>query len=138
MSFAAIAAVVAFTRTTAAQELLHYEPPSVDYIYPLDGGPEYVRSSDAGVPDAYVEPAPVIVSLDAGLPEPAPVEFSATATVQRAPPAGAHEINNESARDLPGSFGDPLRILDALPGVVPIASGVPYVYVRGAPPSSTG
>jgi hypothetical protein len=122
-----------------AQELLHYEPPSVEQIFPLDGGEEYVRASDAGVPDASA-PAVVVISLDAGLPEPLPAEpeFGATATVTRAPPAGAREVPNESARDLPGSFGDPLRILDALPGVIPIASGVPYVYVRGAPPSSTG
>ncbi|HEX5657366.1 MAG TPA: TonB-dependent receptor [Polyangiales bacterium] len=121
-----------------AQDLLHYEPPAVEFIYPLDGGVEYTRSADAGVRD--LTPA-IVLSIDAGAPpsqrEDEP-EFGATATVQRAPPAGAREVGNESARDLPGSFGDPLRILDALPGVVPIASGVPYVYVRGAPPSSTG
>ncbi|HEX6246019.1 MAG TPA: hypothetical protein VFZ61_34070, partial [Polyangiales bacterium] len=42
------------------------------------------------------------------------------------------------ARDLPGSFGDPLRVLDSLPGVVPLTSGLPYVYVRGAPPAAQG
>lgn len=127
-----------------AQELLHYEPPEVEYIYPLDGGVEYLPASDAGLPTPSAALAPV--GLDAGLParaEPVPepaaeLEFGATAKVQQAPPAGAREVPNESARDLPGSFGDPLRILDALPGVIPIASGVPYVYVRGAPPSSTG
>ncbi len=137
MRLAWLVALLGCTAVARAQELLHYDPPAVEFIYPVDGGEEYTRS-DAGVPDAAA-PA-VVFSLDAGLPPPAveEPEFGAKATVQRAPPAGAREVANESARDLPGSFGDPLRILDALPGVVPIASGVPYVYVRGAPPSSTG
>ena len=42
------------------------------------------------------------------------------------------------ARDVPGAFGDPLRVLDALPGVAPIVSGLPYGYVRGAPPATVG
>lgn len=40
-------------------------------------------------------------------------------------------------RDLPGAFGDAYRAIDALPGVVPIASGVPYFYLRGSPPNGT-
>jgi hypothetical protein len=51
---------------------------------------------------------------------------------------GSWQVSNEAARDLPGAFGDPLRVLDALPGVVPWASGLPYGYVRGAPPASVG
>ncbi|MGC4070117.1 MAG: TonB-dependent receptor [Polyangiaceae bacterium] len=35
-------------------------------------------------------------------------------------------------------MGNPLRIVDTLPGVIPLASGVPYVYVRGAPPAAQG
>ena len=40
-------------------------------------------------------------------------------------------------RDMPGAFGDPFRAIEALPGVVPIVSGLPYFYVRGSPPSGT-
>ncbi|MET0389092.1 MAG: TonB-dependent receptor [Polyangiales bacterium] len=43
----------------------------------------------------------------------------------------------QEMRDLPGAFGDPFRVIDALPGVVPQLSGLPYVYVRGAPPAGT-
>lgn len=129
-----------------AQPLLHYEPPPVETIYPLDGGVEFdfvpsMPSLDAGSSPPVAPADAGVPGLDATVslpPEPASLEFGATATVQRAPPAGAREVANESARDLPGAFGDPLRVLDALPGVIPIASGVPYVYVRGAPPSSTG
>ena len=41
-------------------------------------------------------------------------------------------------RVLPGAFGDPFRAIDVLPGVVPIVSGLPYFYIRGAPPSAVG
>jgi len=40
-------------------------------------------------------------------------------------------------RNIPGTFGEPFRILDILPGTVPLANGQPYVYFRGAPPSGT-
>jgi hypothetical protein len=41
-------------------------------------------------------------------------------------------------RQLPGSFGDAFRAIEALPGVTPIVSGLPYFLVRGAPPGDTG
>ena len=44
----------------------------------------------------------------------------------------------EVLRQLPGAFGDPFRALDALPGVTPIVSGLPFFYVRGAPPANVG
>jgi hypothetical protein len=39
---------------------------------------------------------------------------------------------------MPGAFGDPFRAIEALPGVTPIVSGLPYFYIRGAPPNDTG
>ncbi|MDB4971891.1 MAG: TonB family protein / TonB-dependent receptor [Myxococcaceae bacterium] len=152
-----------------AQEVLHYEPPGVDYIYPLGeepetdhdvdaGGPERdedaassgaatdagvsaaAQSADAATPATAADSGPAgawrVDLPDAGLAE--ETEYGARAAVARPASEGTHRITLQSARDLPGAFGDPLRILDALPGVVPIASGVPYVYVRGAPPASTG
>jgi hypothetical protein len=41
-------------------------------------------------------------------------------------------------RQMPGSFGDAFRAIEALPGVTPIVSGLPYFLVRGAPPGNTG
>jgi hypothetical protein len=52
-------------------------------------------------------------------------------------PRTARQLDSNDARALPGAFGDPFRAVHALPGVTPIASGLPYVYVRGAPPAST-
>jgi len=47
-------------------------------------------------------------------------------------------LSEAVAREIPGALGDPLRAIDALPGMTPITSGVPYFYVRGAPPTSNG
>jgi hypothetical protein len=39
---------------------------------------------------------------------------------------------------MPGAFGDAFRAVDALPGVAPMASGLPHLFVRGATPSASG
>lgn len=41
-------------------------------------------------------------------------------------------------RQLPGAFGDPFRAVEAAPGMAPILTGLPYYYVRGAPPGNVG
>lgn len=45
-------------------------------------------------------------------------------------------ISKAEARLMAGTFGDPLRAVELLPGVTPLISGVPYLYVRGAPAGS--
>jgi hypothetical protein len=52
--------------------------------------------------------------------------------------AGTPALSRAQARELPGAFGDPLRAVDALPGVVPTISGLPIFFIRGAPPASVG
>src|SRR5690606_20780091 len=39
---------------------------------------------------------------------------------------------------VPGTFGDPFRVVQALPGVASTVSLLPFPIVRGATPSSTG
>jgi hypothetical protein len=86
---------------------------------------------DAGVvPSKPAEPR----ELDAG--QSALDEYGATARVDLVAPT-AHRLELAELREVPGTFGDPFRVLDALPGVVPVLTGIPYVYVRGAPPAST-
>ena len=53
-------------------------------------------------------------------------------------PPGTVTITREEAQALPGSFGDPLRAVEAQPGVIPIVSGLPSFFVRGAPPGNVG
>lgn len=70
---------------------------------------------------------------------PKPAEAPLEVTVKGARPApGATSIGRAEVRQLPGAFGDPFRALDALPGVTPIVSGLPFFYVRGAPPGNIG
>lgn len=49
-----------------------------------------------------------------------------------------HRLGRAEVRVIPGAFGDPFRAIDILPGVVPVISGLPYYYIRGAPPSAVG
>ena len=47
-------------------------------------------------------------------------------------------LGHAEVHDMPGAFGDAYRAIEALPGVVPLVSGLPYFYVRGAPPGNVG
>ena len=53
-------------------------------------------------------------------------------------PVGVSTLTRAEVRQLPGAFGDPFRAIEALPGVTPIVSGIPFFYVRGAPPGNIG
>ena len=68
-------------------------------------------------------------------PEPQPIEVVVRAD---RPPPSAKTLSRAEVRQLPGAFGDPFRAIEALPGVTPIVSGLPYFYVRGAPPGNVG
>ena len=62
--------------------------------------------------------------------------FSETVEVDRSARAPI-KLELEGIRNIPGTFGEPFRTLELMPGTVPVANGQPYVYVRGAPPSGT-
>ena len=47
-------------------------------------------------------------------------------------------LSRTEARTMPGAFGDPFRAVEAMPGITPILSGLPFFYVRGAPPGNVG
>jgi len=70
--------------------------------------------------------------------------IAAPARVEEVNVRGArHEVGQTSfgggeVRQMPGAFGDAFRAIEALPGVVPILSGLPFFFVRGAPPGNTG
>ena len=67
-----------------------------------------------------------------------PQEVVVSGTRDGTPTADAKALSRSEIRLLPGAFGDPFRAIDSLPGVVPLFSGLPYFYVRGAPPSNVG
>jgi TonB family protein len=50
----------------------------------------------------------------------------------------ADSLARAEVRQLPGAFGDPFRAIEAMPGMTPVITGLPYFYVRGAPPANVG
>ncbi|MEP6652929.1 MAG: TonB family protein, partial [Myxococcales bacterium] len=47
-------------------------------------------------------------------------------------------LRGKELTQIPGTFGDPFRVVQTLPGVASVASLLPFPIVRGASPSSTG
>ena len=92
-------------------------------------------------PAEPVSAAPIVATAAApkppppAPPPPKPIEITILGEI---PPPGATTMSRAEVRLLPGAFGDPFRAVEMLPGVTPIASGVPYFYVRGAPPGNVG
>ncbi len=128
-------------RVRAAVEAGRFEPAT------RDGAPVPAQIAmrfrvRALAPEPEEPPASSETTPEEGAPAAAPevledtVGFRTTATVEPVP-RGAMRLELEELRDMPGAFGDPFRAIEALPGVTPIFSGLPYFYVRGAPPSGT-
>jgi hypothetical protein len=90
---------------------------------------------DSALP-AAAKPGPA-ASVAANKPPPLAAEWGARARVQQQNQPGMRRLELAEVRDMPGAFGDPFRAVDALPGVVPVLSGLPYFYVRGSPPAGT-
>jgi TonB family protein len=67
---------------------------------------------------------------------PAEPDYEIVVLGERAPIR--HQLARTEISRMPGAFGDAFRAIEALPGVVPIVSGLPYFYVRGAPPGNVG
>ncbi len=93
----------------------------------------------APAPAPASSPAPAPASSPA--PAPAPAPGSVIEVIVR----GAHEEPSRTAsltraevRQIPGVFGDPFRAIEIMPGVTPIISGLPFFYIRGAPPGDVG
>jgi TonB-dependent receptor-like protein/TonB-like protein len=98
----------------------HFSPP-----------PQPELAAQPPAPRVAAEPAPARAARVAN----APVEVIVEG--QRQPP-GSVVLTREETQALPGSFGDPLRAIEAQPGVVPIVSGLPAFFIRGAPPANVG
>jgi hypothetical protein len=53
-------------------------------------------------------------------------------------PSRTVSLSRTEVRQIPGAFGDPFRAVEIMPGVTPIVSGLPFFFVRGAPPGNVG
>jgi TonB family protein len=47
-------------------------------------------------------------------------------------------LRGAEIKEIPGTFGDPFRVIQALPGTASIVALLPFPVVRGASPNSTG
>jgi TonB family protein len=77
-------------------------------------------------------------SAGAATPAPPPEPPLEVTVVGARREIGQTTLSKSDVREMPGAFGDAFRAIEALPGVTPLASGLPYFYVRGAPPNNAG
>jgi TonB family protein len=106
---------------------IHFTPPSPAHVIADPRTPSAAPSSPAA-PTSPDSPAP-----------PPAIRAPLEVTVAGAPrAAGTTSLGQAEVRALPGAFGDPFRAVEAMPGVTPVFSGMPYYYVRGAPPGNVG
>ena len=91
-------------------------------------------------PPTPAEPEAVAPSAPEAKPKPKeqPVEVLVRGERPERVHPGGVTLTREETSAVPGTFGDPLRVVEAMPGVVPIMSGLPQFFVRGAPPANVG
>jgi TonB family protein len=90
-------------------------------------------------PPTNVPEVPSANAVPAAPPPTAAGEAPVEVTVRGTRPLAPHvELLSAEIREMPGAFGDAFRAIEALPGVTPVLSGVPYFVIRGAPPGNTG
>ena len=99
-------------------------------------------SRQAEAPPGQAEPpkgdgAPRGNPLSSASEKAAPDAIDVTVEGDRAAP-GAVTLGRREIREMPGVLGDPYRAIELEPGVLPAASGVPYYFIRGAPPGNVG
>lgn len=95
--------------------------------------PEPAPAVPTGVPEVQKPPSPD--------PSPKVVASPPAEVTVRAPkpePGRTATLSRAEVRQIPGTFGDPFRAIEALPGVTPIVSGLPFFFIRGAPPGNVG
>jgi TonB family protein len=89
----------------------------------------------------FVTPPPAAPEVPAALQAPAaaaaPPPIEVTVQGEREEPSTIH-IPRSETQFVAGAFGDPFKVVEALPGMAPWLSGLPYYYVRGSPPENVG
>jgi TonB family protein len=96
---------------------------------------EAVQTPSAPAAESASTAPPIAVGPPGAGPPPAEVEILVRGERE---PTTTRELTRAEVRQLAGAFGDPFRALESLPGVTPVFSGLPYFYVRGAPPGNQG
>jgi hypothetical protein len=71
-------------------------------------------------------------------PPPPPPPSEIMIRGERVEPSRTATLSRAEVRQIPGTFGDPFRAIEVMPGVTPIVTGLPFFFVRGAPPGNVG
>lgn len=115
----------------------HAETPEPETPEPETPQPETPRTgSEPGTQPQTSPTETASTDTEAVVVPPDDPGFGAQAVVERMT-GQPLRLEVSELRELPGAFGDAYRAIDALPGVTPILSGVPYFYLRGSPPNGT-
>jgi len=93
------------------------------------------QRASAGPPPTKMAAPTQVASVPANVLAETPLDVTIRGARQE---LGQTTLSAADVREMPGAFGDPFRAIEALPGVAPIVSGLPYFYIRGAPPNDTG
>lgn len=120
-------------------EVAWEHPPVVSEVPVVPASPVAPQAPVSPAPPPSAAPAPPPSAAPAATPMVAatPEVIEVQVRGVRVPP-GAQTLTAAQAREIPATFGDPLRAVEVLPGVAPVMAGLPYFYVRGAPPSNVG
>src|SRR3954471_13643195 len=94
--------------------------------------PPPVAVPDESTSNAVAQAAPLVA------PPPAPQAIEVSAVGETREELGSTHIPRSETRLVPGAFADPFRVIEVLPGVAPVVSGVPYFTIRGSPPGDVG
>lgn len=103
--------------------------------------PPAVPSTGPTSPAGQTPPAaPSQPSAAAAEPTPEPDTYGARGKVERPPPGATSRIKLTGAelREIPGTLGEPLRVVATLPGVARSPFGLGFFVVRGASFQNTG
>lgn len=88
--------------------------------------------------EVLTEEPPAVPKPKPRAPETEEEEAGVTVRGERVEPSRTASLTRAEVREIPGTFGDPFRAIEALPGVTPIVSGLPFFFIRGAPPGNVG
>lgn len=107
----------------------------VEFVAPAPSPDTVAPNGSANTPNAA---PPTSATNGAAPPPPASKAVTEVVVTGERPAPAVISLGRAEVRQLPGAFGDPFRAIEAMPGVTPIISGLPFFYVRGAPPGNVG
>jgi TonB family protein len=132
-------------RTLAARVRLRLAvstPPPPVLVPQAGTAPGATTAAPGAEPRAASDPLRTepVAPVEPAAEEEAPASFSATARVERRAPGAASQVRlrGQELTHVPGTFGEPLRVVATLPGVAHTPYGLGFFLVRGASFQNTG